>query len=123
MLMKEEIIILTDAEADKAPFEWGELTWFANRELGNTTDFTVGRCILKPGCGNPRHYHPNCSEALTVLKGKIRHTGPGETSVEMNEGDTVTIPPNVWHNAVNIGEGEAVLLIVFSSADRKTIGE
>ena len=48
------------------PFEWGALTWYANRELGNSTEMTVGRCVLKPGKSNPRHYHPNCSEIVVV---------------------------------------------------------
>ncbi len=43
--------------------------------------------------------------------------------MEMHEGDTVSVPPNVWHNAVNIGQQDAVRLIVFSSANRETIGE
>ena len=42
---------------------------------------------------------------------------------EMKPGDTVTIPPNVWHRATNIGDSEALLFIVFTSADRQTVGE
>jgi quercetin dioxygenase-like cupin family protein len=41
----------------------------------------------------------------------------------MNEGDTVTIAPNVWHQATNIGDNEALLFIVFTSAERETVGE
>ena len=41
----------------------------------------------------------------------------------MGEGDTVTVPPDVWHQATNIGPDEAVLFITFSSADRETVGE
>lgn len=118
-----DIQILPSDRAERTPFDWGQLTWFASGSLGNSEEMTVGRCILKPGEGNPRHYHPNCSEILVVLKGRIRHTGPNNEAVEMGEGDTVTIPANCWHNAVNLGEGEAVLLIVFSSAHRETIGE
>jgi quercetin dioxygenase-like cupin family protein len=111
-----------DAAAQHA-FAWGELTWFANRELGNSEEMTIGRCVLKPGERNPRHYHPNCSEILVVISGRISHTSGPDQETEMGEGDTVTIPPNAWHCARNIGPGEAVLFIAFSSADRKTIGE
>ncbi len=104
-------------------FEWGSLTWFANRELGNSTEMTVGRCSLNPGHGNPRHYHPNCSEILVVIQGRIRHTCADGKEAELGEGDTVTIPPNVWHCATNIGLTEAILFIAFSSAERQTIGE
>jgi quercetin dioxygenase-like cupin family protein len=121
--MSTDIQLVPAAGTTKIPFEWGELTWFASGPLGNATELTLGRCILNEGRANPRHYHPNCVEILTVLQGRIRHAGPGGQPVEMGEGDTVTIPPNVWHNAENIGEGRAVLLIAFDSAYRETIGE
>lgn len=114
---------MPSAQSLQLAFEWGSLTWYANRELGNSTEMTVGRCVLNPGCGNPRHYHPNCSEILVVIKGCIRHTVSGGEEAELAEGDTVTIPPSVWHCATNIGQTEAVLFIAFSSADRKTVGE
>lgn len=121
--MPPEIQIQPLTSTQIHPFEWGELTWFANRPLGNSTELTVGRCILKPGQGNPRHYHPNCSEILVVIKGRISHTSGKDRETEMGEGDAVTIPANVWHCARNIGSEEAVLFITFSSADRQTIGE
>ncbi|MBW3635137.1 MAG: cupin domain-containing protein [Armatimonadetes bacterium] len=111
------------SEAEVVPQEWGALTWFANRALGNSEEVTVGRCLLHPGQSNPRHYHPNCSEILVVFKGRVKHTIDGGGETELNEGDTVAIAPNVWHQATNIGDGDASLLIVFTSADRETIGE
>jgi quercetin dioxygenase-like cupin family protein len=57
------------------------------------------------------------------MLGRIEHTGPGGEKVKLGEGDTVTIPANIWHQAVNVGETEAILFIAFSSADRQTIGE
>jgi quercetin dioxygenase-like cupin family protein len=121
--MTPDIQLLAYPQAAKSCFDWGNLTWFAGRPLGNSTDMTIGRCILKPGQGNPRHYHPNCSEILVVIQGRIEHTGPGGEKVEMGEGDTVTIPANLWHHATNIGDTEALLFIAFSSADRQTVGE
>ena len=41
----------------------------------------------------------------------------------MSEGDTVSIPAGVRHNARNIGTEDAVLAISFSSAYREAIGE
>lgn len=105
------------------PFEWGALTWYANRELGNCDEMTVGRCVLKPGQSNPRHYHPNCTEILIVFKGRIAHTDQRGEETELNEGDTVTIPPHIRHRARNIGDEDAILYIAFSSADRQTVEE
>ena len=118
-----DIQVLAYPEAKKFTFDWGNLTWFAGRSLGNSTEMTVGRCILKPGQSNPRHYHPNCTEVLVVMQGTIEHTGPNGEKVKLGVGDTVTIPPNTRHQATNIGDTEAVLFIAFSSADRQTIGE
>ena len=120
---KPDIQVLTYPDAKKIAFDWGNLTWFAGRSLSNSTEMTVGRCILKPGQSNPRHYHPNCTEILVVIQGRIEHTGANGGKVKLGPGDTVTIPPNTWHQATNIGDTEAVLFIAFSSANRQTIGE
>ena len=101
---------------------WGSLTWFASKELNNTEEMTVGKCVIKVGEENPRHVHPNCEEILYVLKGKISHSYNSEEKI-MEMGDTISIPANISHNAKNIGDTEAELLITFSSAERRTIGE
>jgi quercetin dioxygenase-like cupin family protein len=114
--MHNDIQVLSQSEAQRQEFSWGNLTWFANRALGNSDAMTVGRCILQPG-----HYHPNCSETLVVIQGRIKHTAAGDGEMELSEGDTVVVPPNVWHCATNIGQSDAVLFIAFSSADRQTV--
>ncbi len=121
--MQDAIQLLLFEQAEKLDFGWGGLIWYANGPLGNGSGVTVGRCLLKPGCSNPRHYHPNCSEILVVVQGSIRHTMADGGESEMKPGDTVTVPPNVWHRATNIGDSEALLFIVFTSADRQTVGE
>ena len=121
--MQDAIQLLSSEKAEKLDFDWGGLTWYASGSLGNTSELTVGSCRLNPGCSNPRHYHPNCSEILVVLQGNIRHTMADGTESEMKPGDTVTVPPNVWHRATNVGQSEALLFIVFSSADRQVVGE
>jgi len=121
--MSTAIQILPSAQSQSLTFDWGNLTWFASRELGNSTEMTVGRCVLRPGCANPRHYHPNCTEILVVVQGRVRHTNADGMEAELGEGDTVTVPANIWHRATNIGDKDAVLYISFSSADRQTVGE
>ena len=104
-------------------FSWGELTWFASKSLGNQSDITVGRCVLKAGHENPPHYHPNCSEVLVVAQGTIEHTAAGGKVAVMQAGDVASIPPNIVHHARNIGAGDAVVWISFSSAARETVGD
>lgn len=104
-------------------FDWGRLYWYVNGETDTSADQTVGRCVLKPGCQNPKHYHPNCEEVLHLLTGRIEHFVDGEGWLEMQPGDSITIEKNVWHQARNIGSETAEMMICFSSADRQTIGE
>lgn len=100
-------------------FAWGQLRWFANGQIGNSQTMTVGQCVLKPGCANFRHSHPNCEEILQVTSGRIIHSLADET-FPMGPGDTIVIPPHVIHNAQNVGDGDAVMTIVFSTPNRAT---
>jgi len=104
------------------PRPWGRLEWYVSAAIGNSTTMTVGKCVLDADQDNGRHYHPNCDEILTVLKGRIIQTWNDEERV-MEAGDVVSIPSGVWHSARNIGDEQAQLAISFSNADRQTIGE
>ena len=106
-------------EMNLQEMDWGSLSWFTSRAQDNSETLTTGMCVLHPGMENGRHYHPNCEEVLHVLQGKILHT-VGDEGFEMSEGDTISLPLNVAHNAKNIGDCDAKLFICFSSADRQT---
>jgi quercetin dioxygenase-like cupin family protein len=110
-------------QAERIEADWGDLTWWAKRSLGNSGTMTIGRCRIKPGHGNPPHRHPNCGEVLVVMSGRITHTGAGGVEVELGAGDCVSIPPGIPHRARNIGDTVAELYISFDSADRQVEGE
>lgn len=112
--------VLRSAEAVLEEFDWGQLRWFTGKKIGNSETTTVGQCVLRAGCENFRHYHPNCEEILQVIQGSIRHA-LGDDVYEMRAGDTIVIPPNVVHSARNVGDEDAVLTIIFSTADRQTV--
>lgn len=118
-----DIILARDSAAARHQAEWGDLTWWANRAQGNSTTMTIGRCRLLPGQGNPPHRHPNCSELLVVIQGRILHTIADKGEVELGPGDSVSIPPKVFHRARNVGDTVAELYIAFDSADRQVEGE
>ena len=96
--------------------EWGSLTWLASRELTGS-DITFGRVVIKKGQSNPRHSHDNCEEVLYLLQGRLRHTMGLET-VDMEVGDTLVVPAEVMHNAVNIGDTDADMIVAYSSGVR-----
>lgn len=120
--MNTYALIRRDA-AETMDFDWGKLDWFASGPADSSNEMTVGQCTLNAGQSNPRHYHPNCEEVLHVLTGKIEHYVEGDGWFPMGPGDTITVAANVWHQARNIGDTPATMIICFSSPDRETIGE
>lgn len=117
----QRIVLARDqVTVEKTP--WGQLEWFAHRSLHNTANVTFGRATISPAQANPPHWHPNCDEVLYVTQGHIMHR-VGDKEYEMRAGDTVVIPEGTIHNARNIGQEPAVLMVSFNSADRVAIGE
>ena len=102
--------------------DWGRLVWMVSGDIGNSESLTVGKCFIHPFRENPPHFHPNCDEVLHVVRGHIEHRVDDEY-VEMSAGDTISIPTGGIHNARNIGDDEAELMITFSSPNRQTVGE
>lgn len=117
------IVIRRADEVARHPFAWGELTWFADGAQGTGQGMTVGRCVLKPGQGNPPHRHRGHGEVLVVLQGRIRHTAAEGRMIELVAGDVVSIPAEVPHRAENIGDEDAVLLVTYPVQARDVIGE
>ena len=114
--MKERLRTKADSEGKKDVQDWGSLTWFASSELTDT-DLTLGRAIIKPGKANPRHCHDTCEEVLYLLRGRLEHT-LGQDTVIMEPGDTLVVPPGVMHNGVSIGDGDADMIVAYSSGQR-----
>ena len=56
---------------------------------------TIGQPLIGSGCENPLHSHPNCSEILVVVQGRIAHLIENGNEVEMTVGDTISLPPAV----------------------------
>jgi quercetin dioxygenase-like cupin family protein len=119
-MIPDEPLLTTSAAYQVEEYSWGKLMWAISGALGNSEQLTVGWCLLAPGQANPRHYHPNCDEVLVVVEGRIVHSWNSK-EIEMSEGDLISLPQGVIHNARNIDDRHARLLICFSSADRQTV--
>ena len=115
--MKFILYSAKDAEGKKINENWGSLTWLGNPQIGNLKDMTVGRVVIKKGHSNPRHAHGNCEELLYLLKGKLEHT-MGSEKIILNPGDTLTIAPGVFHNALSVGEEDTDMMVCYSSGTR-----
>ena len=54
---------------------------------------------LKPGFHLKRHHHKLMTEIFYMLIGELELVFDDETII-LKEGDTITVPPNVWHEAI-----------------------
>lgn len=53
---------------------------------------------LKPGFHLSRHHHKTMTEVFYMLVGELELIFDDET-ILLKEGDTITVPPDVWHEA------------------------
>lgn len=53
---------------------------------------------LKPGFHLKRHHHKVMTEVFYMLEGQLELVFDDETIV-LDEGDTITVPPMIWHEA------------------------
>jgi len=110
-----------DVEVIEAP--WGTLQWLVSGDRGMSEKMTLGRVTFKPGQANPPHLHPSCEEILFVVAGTLEHSLPSGETVVLRPGDCIVLPQGMKHNAKNVGDGEAVVVVCYSSAYRKVVGE
>ncbi|MEL6534538.1 MAG: cupin domain-containing protein [Bacteroidota bacterium] len=64
---------------------------------------------LKPGFFLGRHHHKIMTEVFYILEGEVELIFDDQTLV-LKPGDTVTVPPHVWH-AASCNEGGKMLTI------------
>ena len=53
---------------------------------------------LKPGFKLARHHHKRMTEVFYILEGEVAFKFDDET-LTLRAGDTLTVPPGVWHAA------------------------
>ncbi len=69
---------------------------------------------LKPGFHLKRHHHKIMTEIFYMLVGELDLIFDDETII-LREGDTITVPPNVWHEAKSIDGGK--MLTIFKNGE------
>ena len=117
------IAVMRKGEVPREPYPWGEIHWLVCKKANGARELTLGHTLVAPGGRNALHAHPNCEEALYVVKGEIEHVIEGFPTVRMKAGEAILIPPNVRHQAINVGAGPAELVVAFSSAERQTVAD
>jgi quercetin dioxygenase-like cupin family protein len=79
-----------------------------------TRNIKSGITRMKPGSSVPRHSH-NCEEQVTVLEGRLRLV-LGEKVVECGRYDSTYISAGVQHEFSNIGDGEALVMVIYGTS-------
>ena len=69
---------------------------------------------IKPGFHLKRHHHKIMTEVFYMLVGQLELIFDDETII-LSEGDTITVPPNVWHEAKSVGGGK--MLTIFKNGE------
>ena len=64
---------------------------------------------LKPGFHLKRHHHKIMTEVFYMLEGEMELVFDDETVV-LKPGDTITVSPNVWHEATCLNGGKMLTL-------------
>lgn len=115
--MARSVYTAEEAKHDAKHEDWGSLSWKASQDVGNAEGLTLGRVVIKKGKSNPRHRHPTTEEALYLMRGKLRHS-VGDETYELEVGDTLVIPPGVYHHAESIGAEDADMIVVYDKGKR-----
>ena len=110
--------VINTNSAPKTEFDWGSLSWSVNRQEGNSEELTFGKVVIRAGQCNPSHRHGNCEEVLYLLGGQLDHSAEDLGIVRMGPGDVIVIPKGIAHNATCVSQEDAVMLVVYSSAER-----
>jgi oxalate decarboxylase/phosphoglucose isomerase-like protein (cupin superfamily) len=81
--------------------------------------FTLSNMILPVGAEGPMHLHVDAEEVFFVLRGKIKVMvqKDGEYwEAVLGERDCISVPPGVYRGEVNVGEEEAVMMVMIGAA-------
>lgn len=111
------VLTAEESAATTGQHRWGTLSWLASAELQNTAHTAMAYVVIRQGQQNPRHRHNTCEELLHLLQGQLTHSVGDETHT-LTAGDTITIPAGAFHHAVNIGDEDAHMIVVYATAAR-----
>ncbi len=77
---------------------------------------TMTLAVCPPGQGPSLHAHHQTYETFTVLKGRFEVTwnDDGDERVELDQFDTISVPPRVNRAFRNIGEQEGILQVLIT---------
>jgi len=99
-------------------FDWGTLHWLSEPRVTDAQRYSQGVVRLQPGKGHTRHNHPGVEETLYVVSGHGRQlveSADGHQEFrEIGVGDMVHIPIGWFHETINLGADELVIIATYA---------
>lgn len=80
--------------------------------------FTLSNMILPAGAEGPMHLHVDAEEVFFVLRGKVKVMveKDGEYwEAILGERDCISVPPGLYRGEINVGEEEAIMMVMIGS--------
>jgi quercetin dioxygenase-like cupin family protein len=96
-------------------FEWGEMTKMVDAQTGDSEELAVSHMVVRPGKSSPVHYHPNCEEAIYLIRGTLEHKIDDKVYPQA-AGSTVVVPRGAPHITTNVGNEDAEVVVAYSEA-------
>ena len=93
------------------------MDWLMEDAIEPGAGLSLARMTVAPGVTSEAHRHPNCTETVHLLSGRVEQRR-GEDWVGLDEGETILIPRGCTHQTRNVGNETAVLMIAYSSGRR-----
>ena len=117
--MTKKIFKVNLDDAQTETHVWGTIKWLCNAKIVPDSKQTFGYVTIYPGRRNGEHLHPNCEEIIFVSQGGCDHY-IGNKVIKLRKGDMLFVPEGSYHYAVNTGREDLILVISYSSPERKT---
>jgi len=93
------------------------IRWLMEDAITEDAGLSLARMTVDPDFTSEAHRHPNCTETIHVLSGRVEQRR-GDDWIEMGDGDTILIREGEIHQTRNIGTETADLMLAYSSGSR-----
>ncbi len=93
------------------------MQWLMEDAITPDAGLSLARMTVAPGVTSEAHRHPDCSEAVHLLEGRVEQRR-GDDWVPLAAGETLLIPVGAIHQTRNSGAQTAVLVVAYSSGAR-----
>mgnify|MGYP003336801928 FL=1 len=105
-------------DVETMTFDWGTLHWLSEPRVTDAQRYSQGVVRLQPGKGHARHNHPGVEETLYIVSGHgrqmVEDADGHQEYREVGPGDMVHIPIGWFHETINIGTDEIVLIATYA---------